>query len=213
MSNCYYDATGTLKLKEITPVIKALFGVFCVEKYDDTTAYIKQESEGNSVNYDCMIGEISDEMEIDPSDTADAMLIAMAEKLGKKDEVAALLGEGQLDPNQDADITFLFNLAQIMDDGHGLTEIEMEGAWHGSKMRLGNFGGSGEYVGKRFVLYTSSSQAARTGQTISKLIAEANLAAVAEELRKQFEQVLSGISDDKARAEVRTFIINEWQRK
>lgn len=200
MANNYYQATGTLKLKAITPVIKALFGVFEVQEYKDGEAYIMEE--GADISYESVADCIATEMNVGRADAVKDCLIEMADKLGKKSEVEAFLGEDSIDGEDDADLEFLFRLALLMDDGHGLTSLYIEGAWTSDKMRLGEFGGNGYYVGKNFVIGVGSSAAAQYGRSVDAAISDNNLVDAARQISSYVQGLLNGITDDGARASV-----------
>lgn len=210
MANNYYQMTGVLRLKAITPVILALFGIFNVKNHDEGMAYIKQDD--NSISNESLADQVADVMELDPVDALNDYLIAMAEKLGKKDAVEKFLAGYELIPDDDAELDFLFLLAQLMDDGHGLESLIVDGAWTCDKMRLGEFGGSGEFCGKTFTMGSGSFNADVLGPQVDGFLGNGNVSQAAGIIGRHFDGLLNGIRDETMRAQVKAFIINEWKR-
>lgn len=208
MANNYYYATGELKLTVITKVIGALFGAFEVQEYGEGTAYIKRDSDAN-VSYSAIAENIIDEFDLEEHFAEELVpleecLFAMADKLGKGEEVRAYLGDRTFDPEDydDADMNFLFDLARIMDDGHGLTSLWMQGAWTCDKMRLGEFGGFGEFVGKHFSSCGSSTLGVNLGRDVEQALEESDIEKAATAIATRIGWMLDGIKDEAVRKQV-----------
>ena len=217
MANNYYQATGCLQLKAITPVINALFGVFQVKKFDDKLADIRQCE--NDISYSSVVKTIQSEMgmkfekPIEDIDVVD-VLIAMATKLGKLDEAKKLLLEEDgtnilLDPDEDANLQLLFDLAIAMDDGHGLELINMSGAWTSIEL-----GGTGEFISKHFSTYADSAyDSAYMGSRVSQYIEDNKLLEAANMLVGNFNATLSNIVDATKREEITRMVLAAMAEK
>lgn len=212
MANNYYQATGALNLKKITPVISALFGVFDVQEYGEGQAYIKMDDD-QSMYYSSVADSIVAEMGIDPLDSVNDYIIAMAEKVGKEAEVKAFLGGDSIDAEEIADLDFLFHLAQLMDDGHGLTSLWSEGAWTCDKLRLGEFGGNGEFSGKNFTFCSGSSTATQLGEVVNNALADSMPELAANHIELYLQGMLNGIRDESARNSVTALLVNSLQKR
>lgn len=211
MANNYYQMTGALNLKTITPVIKALFGVFSVKEHGENEAYIKRDAD--DISYTSVADQIASVMSIDPVDTIKDYLVAMAEKLGKKDEVQAFLKDVALAENEDADFDLLFQLALLMDDGHGLSSVWRDGAWTCDKLCLGEFGGDGLFVGKSFTLHTGSYIADQYGQPIDDAIGKNDLEQAVKLLSNHVEGLLNGIRDETIRNSIRILLADSLRQQ
>lgn len=210
MANCYTDGTGTIRLKKITPAIGSIFGAFGVKPHEEGIAYICRETEGAQANYNDVAKALvdSDDDFYECSEVSEAIL-EFADQHGKRAEVESLIGEAQFDPSEAADLVFLFDLAQVVDDGHGLTEISFEEGWHGDQMRVGYFGGHGEYITKNVQIGFGSGQAKYLGERLDKAAASGSADAVEEVLRSYFNNVMEGISSKALRAEVMAKLLQD----
>ena len=210
MANCYTDGTGTIRLKKITPVIKSIFGAFGVRPYEDGVAYIQRETEGAQANYADVVKEMAGEsVDLYESDHIREEIVSFADKHGKRAEVETLIESFEFDPDGAADLAFLFDLAQIIDDGHEIKEIHFEEGWHGDQMRVGYFGGFGEFITKNVQVGFGSGQAKQLGKRLDAAVASGDIDAVSHLLRAQFSQVIDGISDKALRAEVMAKLLQD----
>lgn len=213
MANNYYQATGSLKLNQITPVINALFGVFNVEEIDNETAYIKQD-EGDCTSHEAVAEQICLVMEVAPGDDSFACsLRAMADKVGKYDEVSEYLSQSELEfaPDDSCDLNLLYDLARIMDDGHGLSSLQISGAWTCDKMRLGEFGGDATYIGNNFTLRTGTYIAENLGEFIDRAIGEGDFVKVQSRIFSDLHNMLSGVSNETVRENILAGLANLMQ--
>lgn len=210
MANNYYDATGTLVLDKVTPVIKALFGGFNLdEKYPGNgEAYIATISEENDPNWDAIreaLVELAEELDLTPTedvvDGADGWLHALCVHFGDKDD--ELVSE-IADLDDSVWVGDVFRIAQKLDDGHGLKAVKLEGCWHCSKPRLFEFGGDGQYITKDCAVSVSSGEAIEFGMALQTALDGGNLDKVADVAFVRIGKVLGSIQDDATRNAVRS---------
>jgi hypothetical protein len=124
----------------------------------------------------------------------------MAEKLGKTEGLAAVLGNyDTADMESGVPLDFLFNLAVALDDGHGLTEVSVAGAFTCDKMRLGEFGGDGEFVGREFSMYSGSYLVSNYGPATNEALERGDLDGASKNIAAIALQLLNGITDTQAR--------------
>lgn len=221
MANNYYDMTGVLVLDKVTPVIKALFGVFELdENYPgDGQAYITNISESSSCSWDSVLENLQDLAEelglelVDgagkPAKTMEDVLsvLAIHFNAGQNEELEGLIERSNFDDGDDADLDSLFTIAKAFDDGHGLKAYKTEAAWHCSKPRLFEFGGCGDFTGSHVAVSGSSDQAVQMGEELESALAGGNMDEAAEVVRSKVGNILAGIYDEAARAQVRSKLI------
>ena len=108
----------------------------------------------------------------------------------------------------DADLQLLFALAKFLDDGHGLQSLLMEGCWHSSKPRLGEFGGHFVFVGKNFSQAQDTSSGSTAAAALEEALAKPAGAqeAAAELALEHVKELLEGITDEAQRTEVRKLL-------
>lgn len=210
MSNSYYDMTGVLCLKEVTPVIKALFsGLRLDPNYPGNgEVYFCQIAESNSQSWDDVMEELGSLAEalgieveaVEEEPDADRLLHALSKHFGaEKNEALNSLIEGSTFEN-DSDLDSLFVLAQAFDDGHGLKAIRYEGCWHEDKPRLWHFGGNGGLISQAVTIDGSSSGLLRMADEISAALERQDLQAATKALEQHVRYLLGGIDADAARA-------------
>lgn len=215
MANNYYDMTGVLVLKEVTPVIKALFGVFELDgNYPGNgQAYIAYISESTSSQWDSVLEnlvELAEELGLslldDEDESVEACLERLAEHFGASgnEQLVNLIENGDFD--NEACVDDLFMIAKAFDDGHGLTAFKTESSWHCSKPRLFEFGGAGNFTGSHVSVEGSSNQICDLGESIEKALSGGDIGEVANILHKQIGGYLAGIYDSSKRDMVKTML-------
>lgn len=213
MADNYYDATGVLVLKKVTPVITALFGGFNLdESYPgDGQAYLAKISDSNNPSWDDvlegLVGLSADLKLVLPEDaeeTVEEYLFLFASHFGAdgNHELGNLIEH--YDFTDDAELAALFDIAMCFDDGHGLTALKFEGCWHCSKPQLFAFGGHGEYYGRNIFVCDSSSSVLALGEELDEALAAGNLDQGADSLLKKINSILAGVSDAEARNALHT---------
>ena len=221
MANNYYDMTGVLVLKQVTPVIKALFGPFDL---DETVggagcAYIADMAESTSHSWESVLENLRSlvaalgltlpadaetaESDEDDEDDVKAHLQVLATHFGadSNEELANLLEHNDFE--DDADLDDLFTIAKAFDDGHGLTGYKTEGCWHSSQPRLFEFGGGGSFTGMHVTVSGSSDQAVQLGEDMENALAVGDSAKAGDILSRQVGSILAGVYDENSRAAVR----------
>jgi hypothetical protein len=215
MANNYYDMTGVLVLDKVTPVIKALFGVFELdENYPGNgQAYIACISESSDCSWDSVMEnlqelaeglglKLEDDEGNEAQDVGEALHVLARHFNAEQNEDLERLIEG-CDFDDSADIDTMFTIAKAFDDGHGLKAFKIETAWHCSKPRLFEFGGAGEFTGSHVTVGASSNQIVAMGERLETALSEQDIDKAAEILREKVGGFLAGVYDDKARDAVR----------
>ena len=213
MANNYYDMTGVLCLREVTPVIQALFGAFELDaKYPGSgEAYIANLAETTSCSWNTVVENLGEyvkslglSVDEDDEETLDLYLKALATHFGIDfDAKVAPVLEDVDTEGYDAEIEKLFELARIFDDGHGLHAIKTESSWHCSKPRLFEFGGSGCFMGTHVIVDRSSDAAVRLGQDLETALVVKNVDEAAAVFLGDVRNTLSGIGDATTRDLIR----------
>lgn len=213
MANNYYDATGVLVLRAVTPVITALFGGFNLDASypGDGEAYIARISEDTNPSwdevFDCL-KNLADTLSIPLTESETGDIRAVLKRLSEHFNCAhdAALGhfinQHPFD-DEEIDLDSLFTLATRFDDGHGLTAIRWEGAWHCSKPRLFEFGGDGFYLSRDVFVHSDSSQALSLGPALYAALYCGNLDQVASLFKDEVCQLTAGLRDHATRRKVR----------
>jgi hypothetical protein len=217
MAKNYYDMTGVLILDKITPVIKALFGVF---ELDETypgngQAYIANMSEGSSCSWEYVLEKLQELVEElglalpeDAEDTIEEHLYVLATHFGAdENEVLSNLIEHNVFED-DADLDSLFTIAKAFDDGHGLKAYKTETAWHCSAPRLFEFGGAGDFTGMHVSVGNSSNQIVALGERLEAALSASDTDKAADILREKVGNILSGIYDATTRDVIRSKLSN-----
>lgn len=204
MTTSYCEGTGTLVLEKVTPIIEALFSGLSLDKSypGHGEAYItdiNSEDRGwDSIRES--LAEVSEAMKILPTsevqDEHDGRLHALFVHFGDKSgelfkEVAGYEG------SESASISELYRIAQVLNDGHGLKAIKFESAYHCSKPRLFEFGGSGLYLSNECTLDSSSNAALMLGVDLRNALEANDLNRAAQLVCAQTKLILNGIHDAK----------------
>lgn len=208
----YYDWTGVLNLKQVTGVIQALFGGADLDAAypGNGQAYIAEMSEGSCLRWDEIheaLVELAESYELAVTEGAreciKACAVLLAEHFGHSSEKVIEVLDGQAFDDDRPELTVLFELAQLFDDGHELTSIETEGAYHCSKPRLHEFGGNGLFIGKHVVVHRSSAAAIADGSGLERALSEGSLERAVQQLLLQVEGRLEEVTDEAVRATLR----------
>lgn len=212
MSNSYYDLTGVLRLKQVTPIIKALFGGLSLDPDypGNGEAYFARMSEVSSQSWDDVLDELEAlarklglrwEPAAGQDSSAEDLLWALARHFkSDKDEGFASLLEASSFEDDDTDLEALFVLARAFDDGHGLHAIVFEGCWHCDKPRLFEFGGDGGFIGRHCTVMGTSTQHLQLGSELDQALARTDMDEAASLLEKHMANLLAGIDDSAARS-------------
>lgn len=222
MSNTYSDMTGTISIAQVTPVIKAIFGGYNLDpKYPGNgKAYIACMSEVDSSDWEPIReslvalarsqgititreGEPDGEPFGDDEDPdMEAVLHSLAPHFGQQDNADLAHFVERTDFDNSAEMSDLFFLASILDDGHGLEAMSVEWSWHCDKPRLHEFGGCGLFVHRLFQLSSDSDTADRTGSAMTKAAIAGDHEKAGEIAASYLTSMLSGLSDSSFRDSV-----------
>lgn len=214
MADSYSEGCGVLFLKNVTPVIQALFadhnlnGDDATENVGEGLAYIA-ESDVQGYCTDCeTLGErlldLVDDLGLEPpQDEEDvcATLRVLAEHYQTGDALEAWIKSNQadLDAGQGVCPLDLFDLAKLLDDGHGLTGFLFQTANVCSKLRLGEFYGLGSLVTPVYQEFVDSDDAIKQALAISDALLANDIAGAGEKVLQQVQRALSSILDDEQR--------------
>ena len=213
MADTYFDATGTLTLNTVTPVIKALFGGFNLDPDSPGhgQVYVALKAECSDPRWGDLIEEIESlcqSMEIEfiqGEEDINDLVIKIADKLGVPHP------EHRLVPNDDSgpSLEEMTWLAMALDDGHGLQRMSYQGAWRCSRPRLGEFVGLTELVSRHQAVFTNTVVDHDNFLEADKLLEQGEVKAVGQKIAAQFSQRLKAISDPVAREAVQQTVISE----
>lgn len=213
MAQNYYDGTGVLVLDKVTPVIRGLFGLFRLDETypGDGRVYIARSSEVCTPCWDEIADHVYNTAKSLGLKLADhewsnwsleTYLKLLAPKSGKAD-IDAILPDDHAD---EADLADVFDIAKMFDDGHGLKAMKFQNAWHADSLRLNEFGGSGEYLGKHYFTRGDSSTTVATGETVDAALEKKDYPAAAKLIAERVHVLLEGILDAGAQDEIRALV-------
>lgn len=225
MANNYWDMTGTLTCSKVTPVLRALFDQFSLES-DDRGTVIGVEAESSTADFpewqdslDDLLAQLGlplpDEL-LEGGDRLTQQLDRLAEHFGTAASPAYTALRDSLvdDLSQESYVSLdaMFNLALLLDDGHGLSAMSTEGAWTCSKHRLFEFGGSGTYASVLVRSASTSTAARENGALLNAALVANNLEEAARLLGEQVDQVLEQVQDLPVRAALRGMLATQLLR-
>lgn len=217
MANNYFDMTGVVMCGEATPVIRALFGAYNLDTMypGDGEYYIASTSEDSSPTWasitDSLV-EYAESIGITGygqdywDEEIELLLEAIATKRGIDLQLVHDAIAGVDFDEYTPDLTILVDLANALDDGHGLTGFRIESSWHCSKPRLFEFGGCGEYYSKDVHVTGASGDPLMLGASLDKCISQGLVADAAEVIARQVNAMLNSIQDTDARNRVRALL-------
>jgi hypothetical protein len=224
MANTYYEGTGTLVLKQSTPVIEAIFGAFDLDPTFPKSgeAYIANIAENSNISWDAIAERLEglaaklklDLPEVDVTDDSQSRMFRVLEVLAKHfgaqelPRIQEILEQVRLN-DFDADLESLFDIARAFDDGHGLYGIKFEACWRCSQPRLFEFGGNGEFYGRHAVVHGNSSQVVALGEELDAALEAKNLEAAAQRVATHVKNLIAGVRDPRVRGELQAKLANE----
>jgi hypothetical protein len=212
MANNYCDMTGVLKLKKVTPVIRALFQAYALDASypGNGESYIAEISEDSNNNWDTVLEDLTVlastlglSMDDQQTDAPWDVLQPLAKHFGKQNaSCLAKFNSTNLHPSDIAELDDLFEIAHVLDDGHGLSQIVTETAWYCSKPRLFEFGGGGCVFGDYVRFARNSSESASLGARLDQALSEKNIKRAAQLIQSDVALVLKAIIDPVVRGKV-----------
>jgi hypothetical protein len=232
MANNYQDVVGVIKVKLVTPVIRALFGCYSLdEKYPgNSEAYIAScNSNYTTAHWETMMPDLeklclylkvpfpqtSSKEQTDfgfDEENFSGDLATVFETLFthfgvmgelKAQEYVKFLMD--VDGYDEPQLRWLFEIAQLLNDGHDLEYYQVDAAYYSDKARLGEFGGWGEYRSNTYSSHVSSHWAKVRSQEIEQMLVKKDYADIASYVGSQCATVINGIVDPQARQQVGMF--------
>lgn len=211
MATNYYDGIGVLVLTRVTPVIKAMFGVFALdEDYPGREmASIAQISETDEPRWSGVLFGLEDlarQLGIPVPDREWLSLTALLELLAphfganEKAEFENLLKHHEFEDV--VDLRSLFLLATCFDDGHGLTAIKFEGSWRCDESLLSEFGGASYYLSREVRLIGLSRQALLLGSQLRDALQIYDVKRASDLIAQETTNLLAGIRNEEFRMAV-----------
>jgi hypothetical protein len=205
MANTYGDATGLLMFDgsaRITPVIRLLFTPFKLGKTPEasgTEHYVAVLAEDNAHFWDSYICRLADAAEAafgihfnDPR--PDRLLRELGAHLGF--DLTAFVETIDLDTS--VALADVVRLAFLLDDGHNLSGLCLEGCWHCDRPRLWEFGGFASYVSRRYALDLSTSELLDFARALDAGLSQ-DTARAAGAVVDLITRLASGLADDATR--------------
>lgn len=212
MANAYFDVTGTLRLRQVTPVIMALFGGFSLDpsEFRSGSLPFARLSDVSSPTWSDVASALANlarswglDVPADYDDDLEEVLELVAAHFGKQDQVRmrhvieSIEGAGE----EELDTVLLYEIARQFDDGHGLEAIAWQGAWHSDRAVVDGFGGCGGYVGEHVHVAQSSDRAVTLGPVLDAALGNNEIAGAVSVIAGELELLLDGIADaDKRKA-------------
>lgn len=159
--------TGVLVAKAITPMLDALFGLFSLSSFKrhKSSFYISRRKNDRvkwqqiKDRIDQVIASfdlVSPNNKMCMIDYLEYLIMQMADNPNFTQDQLLHLADvvSTLDEDARIEMEQLFKIALALDDGHGLTKIHYESAWHGKGLRAFQFSGDGVYATKDAVIVT-----------------------------------------------------------
>lgn len=213
MSQNYYDSTGFLVLDRVTPVIEAIFGEMNLEPIDPTRrrAFIATASECDGPSWTDIFAKLaavaaSLGASLPGSASRIDILDAIAGRLNSTLDDRAQLAETVQDGDECPSPAKLFIVASQLNDGHGLSAIQMEGAWHSDRLLPNHFGGIGFYMSNEVCVQFTSNDAQALGPPVRAALANHDVETAAAHFTFFTEDLLLGITEEETRNCVRAIL-------
>lgn len=215
MSNTYADATGILLFDgaaKITPVIQLLFQPFNLDETAtgaDNELYVAVLDEDNRFTwseYLERLDEAGESLADEPVDSADAADIlahlgnAFAQYSNRFQKW--LSDHWRLEDGDTVELRDVVTLAQQLHDGHNLTGVLSQGAWHCDKARLWEFGGWADGFTARYEIDFAVDRILDLARKMDAALGVSATAAT-EVLTQWQSRFVEGIRDEAMRESVR----------
>lgn len=221
MANNYYQGTGVLVLKSVTPVISALFGGFHLDgNYPGNgEAYIAVIPEDTDLQWDSIrenLEELATSLGLRSADADDAFIesgqalkdclrtLAAHYGAGKNEDLSGLIDAIYVE--SDIAVSEAFEIAVRINDGHDLKALRWEGSWRSARPLLFEFGGDSLYLGEQCQLSSSSSESLLFAHDVDAALESGDLVGAAEHFTKQFNKLLDGVTDLERQERIRVLI-------
>jgi hypothetical protein len=231
MANNYQDIVGQIYLEKMTPVIAALFktynlnphstypgngvyGIWCGELVSNGHDYPTWENFAESLRELCQqLNIVVDDENIEEENEFYAYLLKLLftffGAIDKEDAKAYIEVAKTCDPYDFVELRYLFNIAQLMSDGHGLKRYEVDSAFYCSKPRHQEFGGYGEYHSHHVHSFESSIQACLFGAALEEDLLAKRYDAAAARIVDETVRSLNCITNVEDRQQVQSLVVKE----
>ena len=218
MANSFYDATGTLQLTKVTPVIKALFGKFALDDFGVGKAYIARISEETCVTWDDIAQDLErlavrlkliDKAAIEMDDEVFTHVLKVLSAYFGCTDRFNFEDDLPYDLQEEAEFEPIFELAMRFYDGHGLTTLTVEGARHFSRPLPEAFGGQGLFLGRHFKMSSFSKTCRTLGTDVDRYLNQSRTAAAGSAITNHVTRLLEGITDTAAQKTVMAIVAEQ----
>ena len=207
MTNYISAGRGVLVLTKVTPVIQALFGPFKLDaaSAESGAAFIAVGPQDDNptwqniyVTLSPLISSLSLETQYLSDDDLPAalQLIAAHFHVQSNPILVDLLRSHPFGGK--ADLSTLFLLARLFNDGHGLTAIRL-GTAHFPRDGQSPFGGAGSFISDHLRLTTSSEDGLTLGDDLHRAIESDDLDQAASRIAGCVQTILDSVSKPEIR--------------
>ena len=208
MSQNWSDLTGTLVYSGapiVTPVIKGLFGTLALSAAGEPLTEIQMVTEDVCPSWEEVMESLVTELGLDDDlgdqdQVQEGLVAAVRERFG--DKAAALLDEvltKGLASSLNADVQDLCELALLMGDGHNLKGITAQGAWGGSRVVVGVFGGWAQYESENVSLVMNTERLCEIAAQMDASVADGATAETPAGAGMSLDGVTGGFVKDAAK--------------
>lgn len=229
MSNTYFESTGLLHFHgdaKVTPVVLAIFEPLNLDVEGDDPSdalYIARTASRAGDWADVLenLTELADERGLPPAAQPSANTSEDGEDFDatsglRRLATASGVPETSLAPlldaarnNDSADVADLFELAMLLQDGHNLRAIGVEGCWHADRPRLGEFGGYGVFRSGHVGSDGNSTQVITDATDLHVALESEDHLAAAKVLANQLARSCRAILDQSERASVTLLLLDQ----
>jgi hypothetical protein len=218
MAKGTFEGTGVLRLTAVTPVIEALFSGYAIKpsESEQGEAYIRKSSDDAYPTWSQVANQLQrlaeglgiaekDDVPKDSEDLA-ALILALGAHYSKGKNVSIPLMDHEFE--NDAYLGELFDLAQLLDDGHGLVSLEIQSAAYSHRPIRSEFGshgffiGHGLFIGSGVVARSGSNTAVHVGQKLNQAVLAKDIDGSVRMLREQLAETMNWITDPEMKLEV-----------
>lgn len=204
--------TGIILVRAVTPVIQALFAGFAPEPLviNNGAVTIARATDRCDPSWGTLIENVID------------LLNERAIPVPDEDSVAAVIGAlyagitntpvstnpdfeellASIDGDCDPQFGDLYEIARAIDDGHGLSEIQVMGAYTCSALRLWEFGGYYERYSKEVAVATGTQATMRAADDLQLALSGNDFEAAAQAVLSHTRTLLDAIVDPAQHAAV-----------
>lgn len=200
MAKDNYQSIGALKLNTITPIIRAFFSGFGLDEKltDEGYAQISSSAKSSAPLWADVLFQLHDlaydlDLEVPPLEESFVgdYLPAFAKLYGAENDpvLADLISSYQF--TDYAELEIAFQIAERLNDGHGLQGLAIEGAWE--------TGGIGAYYSRNVAYSSSSTIAIDLGASLDKELAAADIESASGLVQGEVQGLLAAIQDESTR--------------